>query len=76
MKIYGDMNTTNTLIRDAWDTIQSITASNLKRLAEWSYSAMIYETAWHDENEPFWWPPGDKPRLSACLLLPTLTATA
>lgn len=50
MKKYGDMNTPGTLIRDAWDTIQSITATNLRRLAEWSYSAMIYETAWHDED--------------------------
>ena len=50
MKKYGDMNTTNTLMRDSWDTIQSITSSNLKELAEWSFSAMIYETAWHDED--------------------------
>ncbi|NCC52770.1 MAG: hypothetical protein EOM20_16365 [Spartobacteria bacterium] len=64
MKPYGDMNTTNSLIRDAWDTIQEITATNLKALAEWGYSAMIYETAWHDENEPAWWPPVDKPWLS------------
>lgn len=50
MKKYGDMNTTNTLIRDSWDTIQQITSTNLRDLAEWSYSAMIYETAWHDED--------------------------
>ena len=64
MKKYGDMNSTGTLIRDSWDTIQQITAPELKRLAEWSYSAMIYETAWHDENPPQWWPPSDKPWLS------------
>ena len=50
MKKYGDLNTTHTLLRDTWDRIQSITAPNLKKLAEWSYSAMIYETAWHDED--------------------------
>jgi hypothetical protein len=50
MKKYGDLNTTNTLIRDSWDRIQQIAATNLKKLAEWSYSAMIYETAWHDED--------------------------
>ncbi|MBU0678254.1 MAG: hypothetical protein KJ626_09045 [Verrucomicrobia bacterium] len=50
MKKYGDMNTTNTLMRDSWDVIQSITSTNLKELAEWSFSAMIYETAWHDED--------------------------
>lgn len=50
MKKYGDMNTPGTLIRDSWDTIQTITATNMRRLAEWTYSAMIYETAWHDED--------------------------
>ncbi|MBW7907826.1 MAG: hypothetical protein H3C50_02765 [Kiritimatiellae bacterium] len=50
MKKYGDMNTPGTLIRDSWDTIESVSATNLRRLAEWSYSAMIYETAWHDED--------------------------
>ena len=50
MKKYGDMNTPGTLIRDAWDTIQQITSPYLKKISEWSYSAMIYETAWHDED--------------------------
>ena len=50
MKKYGDMNTTNTLIRDSWDRIKTITSTNMKKLAEWAYSAMIYETAWHDED--------------------------
>ncbi len=51
MKIYGDMNTPGTLIRDSWDAIQQITNSPyLKKISEWSYSAMIYETAWHDED--------------------------
>ncbi len=63
MKIYGDMNTQGTLIRDSWDTIQQITSQRLKTLSEWSYSAMVYETAWHDENPPGWWPPFDKPWL-------------
>jgi hypothetical protein len=64
MKRYGDMNAPGTLIRDSWDAIQSITAPEVKKLAEWSYSAMIYETAWHDENPPSWWPPFDKPWLN------------
>lgn len=50
MKKYGDMNTPGTLIRDSWDTIQDITSPYLKMISEWSYSAMIYETAWHDED--------------------------
>jgi hypothetical protein len=49
-KPYGDMNTTGTLIRDAWDKIQAMPPGNLRTLAEWAYSAMIYETAWHDED--------------------------
>ena len=50
-KKYGDMNTPGTLIRDSWDAIQQITNSPyLKMISEWSYSAMIYETAWHDED--------------------------
>lgn len=50
-KKYGDMNTPGTLIRDSWDKIQQITnAPYLKMISEWSYSAMIYETAWHDED--------------------------
>jgi hypothetical protein len=65
MKIYGDMNHTNTIMRDSWDTIKQITtSSNLLKLAEWSYSAMIYETAWHDELPPADWPPADKSWLS------------
>jgi len=50
MKKYGDMNTPGTLIRDSWDRIQSISSPYLKMISEWSYSAMIYETAWHDED--------------------------
>ncbi|MBU1909565.1 MAG: hypothetical protein KJ726_05940, partial [Verrucomicrobia bacterium] len=50
MKKYGDLNTPGTLMRDSWDTIQAIGTAQLKKLAEWSYSAMIYETAWHDED--------------------------
>jgi hypothetical protein len=64
MKKYGDMNSPGTLIRDSWDVIQQITSPALKMISEWSYSAMIYETAWHDENPPAWWPPADKPWLS------------
>ncbi len=50
MPPYGDMNTTGTLFRDSWDAIQAIASTNLRRLAEWSFSAMVYETAWHDED--------------------------
>ncbi len=64
MKIYGDLNTPGTLIRDSWDRIGQIASTNLRKLAEWTYSAMIYETAWHDENPPADFPPPDKPWLA------------
>lgn len=50
MKKYGDMNTPGTLIRDSWDRVASMPGGSLRKLAEWTYSAMIYETAWHDED--------------------------
>lgn len=50
MKTYGDMNTQGTLIRDTWDRIRSMPVGDLRHLAELSYSALIYETAWHDED--------------------------
>ena len=50
-KTYGDLNTPGTLLHDAWQSVQTIPATdNLRALAEWTYSAMIYETAWHDED--------------------------
>lgn len=49
-KKYGDMNTPGTLIRDSWDKVLAMPQGNLRNLAEWTYSAMIYETAWHDED--------------------------
>jgi hypothetical protein len=63
-KKYGDLNTTNSLLHDAWVAVTNTPAGNLRNLAEWTYSAMIYETAWHDENPPSWWPPADKPWLN------------
>ncbi|HUJ09094.1 MAG TPA: hypothetical protein VL171_03645 [Verrucomicrobiae bacterium] len=49
-KKYGDMNTPGTLIRDSWDKVLAMPQGRLRSLAEWMYSAMIYETAWHDED--------------------------
>lgn len=52
MMIYGDMNTTGTLLRDSWDELTTIptSSSELRRIAELTYTSMIYETAWHDED--------------------------
>jgi hypothetical protein len=49
-KKYGDMNTPGTLLRDSWDKVAGMPVGQLRTLAEWTYSAMIYETAWHDED--------------------------
>jgi hypothetical protein len=49
-KKYGDMNTPGTLIRDSWDKVASMPPGKLRTLAEQQYAAMIYETAWHDED--------------------------
>jgi hypothetical protein len=49
-KAYGDLNSPGTLVRDSWDKVQAMPTGNLRKLAEWEYSAMIYETAWHDED--------------------------
>jgi hypothetical protein len=63
-KRYGDLKTPGTLLHDAWQTVTNTPPGNLRKLAELTYSAMIYETAWHDENPPNWWPPTDKPWLN------------
>jgi hypothetical protein len=49
-KKYGDMNTPGTLLRDSWDRVAAMPSGRLRTLAEWTYSAMVYETAWHDED--------------------------
>ena len=58
-KAYGDMNTTNTLLRDSWDKVAGMPSGRLRTLAEWTYSSMIFETAWHDENVPSGWSGGN-----------------
>lgn len=58
-KPYGDMNTPGTLLRDSWDKVAGMPSGRLRTLAEWTYSAMIFETAWHDENTPAGWSGGN-----------------
>jgi hypothetical protein len=50
IKNYGDIHTPGTLVHDAWQHVAAMPQGQLRRLAEWTYSAMIYETAWHDED--------------------------
>jgi len=64
-KIHGDLNTSGSLMYDAWDAVEKMPAGRLKKLAEFSYAAMIYETAWHDEDETSYQGNGYKPPWSA-----------
>ncbi len=49
-KIFGDVWTPGTLLRDVWDDVRGAPAGNLKTLAEMTYASMVFETAWHDED--------------------------
>lgn len=49
-KVFGDTGTEGTIIYDTWAAVTAAPAGNLRTLAEKAYSAMIYETAWHDED--------------------------
>ncbi|HPQ20099.1 MAG TPA: fibronectin type III domain-containing protein, partial [bacterium] len=49
-KKYGDINTPNTIIYDVWNYIKNSPDNELKKTAELAFQAMIYETAWHDED--------------------------
>ncbi len=49
-KTHGDLNTPGTLMHDTWAAIASAPAGRLRSLAEWTYSSLIYETAWHEED--------------------------
>lgn len=49
-KKYGDVWTPNTLFHDAWQAVVNAPKGELKDLAEAAYTAAIFETAWHDED--------------------------
>ncbi len=49
-KIHGDMAAPGTLMYDAWDAIADAPAGALKRIAEYAFVNLIYETAWHEED--------------------------
>ncbi len=49
-KVFGDIGTGGTIIKDTWDAISAAPQNNLRTLAQKAYQAMIYETAWHDED--------------------------
>jgi hypothetical protein len=47
---HGDLNTPGTLMYEAWQAIANAPAGRLRDLGIASYLAMIYETAWHEED--------------------------
>jgi hypothetical protein len=47
---HGDLNTPGTLMYEAWQAIESAPPGRLRDLGLASYQAMIYETAWHEED--------------------------
>ncbi|MBX7244216.1 MAG: hypothetical protein K1X53_01885 [Candidatus Sumerlaeaceae bacterium] len=48
----GDLNTSNTLIQDAYVDLATAPNNNLRKLGWYQYANMIYETAWHQEQGP------------------------
>ena len=46
--IYGDA--TNGIVKEAWKAVAGITNANVKRLAEATIFASVFETAFHDED--------------------------
>jgi hypothetical protein len=50
-KTFGDLNTPGTILHDAWAALQAAPASRLRDLGVLSYLTLVYETAWHEEDE-------------------------
>jgi hypothetical protein len=49
-KRMGDLNTSNSILHDAWVDIRTAPDNPLKRLGMFSFSSMMYETGWHEED--------------------------
>jgi hypothetical protein len=54
-KTHGDLNAAGTLMHDAWAAVAAAPTGALKQLAELTYAALIYETAWHEEDNGATW---------------------
>ena len=50
-KPHGDLNAPGTLMHDAWAAIAAAPANALRDLAEIAFVNLIYETAWHEEDD-------------------------
>ena len=49
-KKLGDMNTSGTIIHDAWQEIENSPDNEFKEIAKVFFCTHIYETAWHNED--------------------------
>ena len=50
-KSHGDLNTPGTLMHDAWAAIASAPTGALRKLSEYAFTNLIYETGWHEEDD-------------------------
>ena len=50
-RILGDLNTPGSLLYESWNALQAAPAGRLRQLGIAGYLSMIFETAWHEENE-------------------------
>jgi hypothetical protein len=47
----GDLNSPGTIIHDTWLVLEQAPSNRMRTLGMWSFNAMIYETAWHEEDQ-------------------------
>ena len=50
-RMQGDLNTPGSLLYESWHAVQAAPAGRLRDLGLAGFQAMIFETAWHEENE-------------------------
>lgn len=48
---HGDLNSPNTLMYETWAALEAAPAGRMRQLGRYSYLTMIYETAWHEEDQ-------------------------
>jgi hypothetical protein len=48
---HGDLNTPGTLMYNAWNALAAAPANALRALGELAFVNLIYETAWHEEDD-------------------------
>lgn len=48
---HGDLNSPNTLMYESWAALDAAPDNRLKEVGVWGFLNMIYETAWHEEDQ-------------------------